>query len=220
MLANQHAHLALLSFNRSARVYHRQSKFRHHTIVLVQDLPLKHLEALFRIVGPADVHAGFVVFQVWSAGDDAIDRDVEWRAEEESDGRLYRERVNVSYPAAIATACDVTRERRVDVTIGEHDRAGFQRRNDVALGAVGEIGRVEQRERRRRKEVTFLRASCRILDEWRRVPLGEENGVTFCFEPLVEQGKLRGFTAAVGTFDDKKFARKSVFAVGDHRRRA
>src|SRR6185369_3300930 len=59
MLANQHAHLALLSFDRSAGIYHCQPKLRHHAIVFFQNLPLKDLKAVFRIVGPADVHAGF-----------------------------------------------------------------------------------------------------------------------------------------------------------------
>src|SRR5690349_10299525 len=134
MLANQHAHLALLSFDRSACVDHRQPKLRHHAIVLFEYPALKDLEALFRIVGPAEVHARLVIFQIGPGGYDAIDCDVEWRAEEESDGWFHCERIDVAHPVAIATASDVACEGRVDVTIREHDRAGFQGRNDVALG--------------------------------------------------------------------------------------
>ena len=77
---------------------------------------------------------------------------------------------------------------------------------------------MQQRERRGREQVTFLRASCRILNERRRVPLGEENGISFGLEPLVEQGELGGLAAAVGAFDDEEFAGELVLSVGDHRR--
>src|SRR5687767_530227 len=128
MLTDQHAHLALLTFNGPARVYHGQSKLGNHSIVLFENSTLEDLETLFPIVRPAEVQAGFVILQVWSAGDDAIDRDVERRSEKESHCRFDGKRVDVTDPAAIAAACDVARERRVDVTISEHDRAGFERR--------------------------------------------------------------------------------------------
>lgn len=165
MLTNQHAHFALLPFDGTACVYHRQSKFRNHAIVLFEDSSLEDLETFFRIVGPAEVQAGFVILEVWSAGNDAIDRDVEWGAEKESHCWFDGEVVDVADPAAIAAARDVAGERRVDVAIGEHDCACFERRNDVALGAIGEVSRVQQRERRGCEQVALLGPSCRILDE-------------------------------------------------------
>ena len=107
------------------------------------------------------------VREIGPAKAESIDRDVEWGAKEESHCRLHCKRINVSHPTPIAATRNVARKRRVDITIGEHDRACFQRRNDVALGAVGKIGGVQQRKRRGREQVTFLGAFCRILNERR-----------------------------------------------------
>src|SRR6185503_9030237 len=64
--------------------------------------------------------------------------------------------------------------------------------------------------------MTLLGPFCRILDQRRRVPLGEEHWVPFSFQPLIKQGQLGRLTAAVGAFDDKEFARKIVLAIGNH----
>src|SRR5687768_6334898 len=118
MWTNQHAHLALLSFNRATRVDHRQPKLRNHPVVLVENASLKDLKTLFRIIGPPEIQTGLVVFKVRSPGYDTIDRDVEWRAEEECYCRFHCERIDVSHPTAIAAARNVAGKRRVDVTVG------------------------------------------------------------------------------------------------------
>src|SRR5688500_5112299 len=161
MWTNQHAHLALLSFNRATRVDHRQSKLRNHAIILFEDAALKDFETLFRIIGPTEVHAGLVMLETWSTRNDTIDRDVQRRSEEESDGGFDGERINVTHPTTIATANDVASIRRVDVTIGEHDRAGFQRRSEVARGAVRTTSRVQPRKSRGRAQGTSLGAARR-----------------------------------------------------------
>src|ERR1044072_418684 len=143
VLADQQAHLALLPFDRTRRVYHSQPEFRNHSIVLFQDLSLEDSETFLWFIGPTEVHSCFVVFQVWSTRNDTVHGHVEWRSEEKSDRGFYCERVDFSNPCAIAATCDVAREGSVDITIREHDRAGLEWRNDVALGAIGKVCRVK-----------------------------------------------------------------------------
>src|ERR1041385_8177777 len=218
VLADQQTHLALLAFNRAARVNDCQPKLRDHAIVFFENPALKDLETLFGIVGPAEVHTGFVVLQIRSAGNDAIDRNVEWRSEKESHRRFDGKRVDISDPRAIAAAHHVARERGVDVAIGEHDCAGFERRNDVALGAIGKVGSVQPRAARGGEQGTLLGAFCRILDERRRVPLREKDRIAFGLQPLIKECELSRLTAAVSAFDDKEFAGILMVSIRDHRR--
>src|SRR6185436_213465 len=182
VLADQQTHLALLPLNRTRCVDHSQPEFRNHSIVFFQNLSLEDGETLLWLVGPTEVHSCFVVFQVWSGRNDAIHGHVKWRSEEESDGGFHCKGVDFSYPCAIAATCDVARERGVDITICEHDRAGFEWRNDVALSAIGEVCRMKQRERCGRKQVTLLCASCRGFDERGRVPFRKENRIALGFQ--------------------------------------
>src|SRR6185369_1457135 len=190
VLADQQTHLALLALDRTRRVDYSQPEFRNHSIVFFQNLSLEDGETLLWLVGPTEVHSCFVIFQVWSTRNDAIHGHVEWRSEEEGDRGFHCKRVDISDPRAIAATCDVARERGVDITICKHDRAGFEWRNDVALSAIGKVCRMKQRECRGRKQVTLLRAFCRVLDERRRVPFRKEDRITFGFQPLVKQCEL------------------------------
>src|SRR5918996_2508144 len=111
MWTNQHAHLALLSFNRAARVDHRQPKFRNHAIVLFEDAALKDFETVFRIVGPTEVHARLVMLEIWSTRNNTIDRDVQRRSEKKRNRGFDGERINVTHPTTIATAHDIASKR-------------------------------------------------------------------------------------------------------------
>src|ERR1700741_705813 len=144
VLADQQAHLALLSLNRTRRVDHSQPEFGNHSIVFFQDPSLKDGETFLGLVGPTEVHACFVILQVWSTRNDAIDGDVERCSEKEGDSRFNCKRIDLSDPGAIAATCDVACKSSVDISIGENDRAGFEWWNDVALGAVGKIRGVQQ----------------------------------------------------------------------------
>src|ERR1051325_11803757 len=118
VLADQQTHLALLAFNRAARVNDCQPKLRDHAIVFFENPALKDLETLFGIVGPAEVHTGFVVLQIRSAGNDAIDRNVEWRSEKESHRRFDGKRVEVYEQRGIGGARHVAGDRGGGVVSG------------------------------------------------------------------------------------------------------
>src|SRR5215510_13726728 len=117
MLTYQHAHLALLSFNRAACVYDSQAKFLHHAIVFFQDFSLKDRETLFRIVRPTEIHARFIVLEMGTPGYDTIYGNGKWRTKEESDGWFDRERIDVTHPFALAPARNVASKGRVNITV-------------------------------------------------------------------------------------------------------
>ena len=83
-----------------------------------------------------------------------------------------------------AFARDVPRKRRVRVTIGENDHAGFERRNDFIEQPIREVGGVQQAERHRCQRVLLLPGFRGGFDEGRRVPFGDEDAVPFGHQPL------------------------------------
>src|ERR1700730_2222016 len=83
MFANDFPHFMLLRFDGTGGINYCQPEFFDHAIVLTEDLSLEDRKALFRIVRPLHIETGFIVFQRRSAGQNAIDCHVEWRAKEE-----------------------------------------------------------------------------------------------------------------------------------------
>src|SRR5262245_48878125 len=140
---------SLLGFDRFRRVHHRESVLRHQTLVFLEDPRLEQLVRLRRVRVQAEIHAGLVELELRPARQDAAQRDFERRAEVERLRRHDREAIERAHPAWRHATHDVARERGVHVPIREHDRAGFQRRHDLALDAVGEVRRVNERERLR-----------------------------------------------------------------------
>ena len=76
---------------------------------------------------------------------------------------------------------------------------------------VGEIGRVNEAERRGRKELLLLAERCRALNERRRVPLAQEHGVVQRGQVPVQQLELCALAAPVNAFHHNKAAGKIVF---------
>ena len=52
-----------------------------HFVVLLEDAGLEEFETFGALVGEAEVHAGFVIFQFGAAAEDAVDGDFERGAE-------------------------------------------------------------------------------------------------------------------------------------------
>jgi len=121
--------------------------------------------------------------------------------------RLHGEGIQIPHPARIDAARDVAGERRVDVSVRQDGGPRLQVRDDPVGEPVGEVGRVQQAERRRRQEVLLLAALGRLPDEVRRVPLGKYNLMPARFEPLVQELDLRALAGAVDPFDDEQFSR-------------
>ena len=113
-------------------------------IVLLEDARLKELEAFRTLVGKAEIHAGFVVFQLGTVAEYALNRDVERSAEIESDVGDGSEAVKIAKPAMGAAAGSVASEGGVNVAIGEDKVVALEKRHDLALATVGKIGSVQQ----------------------------------------------------------------------------
>ena len=62
----------------------------------------------------------------------------------EGDSRLHREVVQVTAPTAIHAGRDVPRESGINIPVAKHHRARFEQRKDALLGAIGEIGGMNQ----------------------------------------------------------------------------
>ena len=85
----------------------------------------------------------------------------------------------------------------------------------MAFVAVGEIGRVNQTESRRREELALFAFGRGFLDEDGRIPLSEKDAVAFEFEPAFDEVDLGGFAGAIQTLDSDEFSRIIAF-LGDH----
>ena len=78
-------------------------------------------------------------------------------------------------PLRVGAHHRVPRERRVHVAVGDHDEAGAQRRDDLVLEPVGEVGGVEQAERRHVELVAGLRLVDGLGEQRRARPAGVDD---------------------------------------------
>src|SRR6202035_1539605 len=89
----------------------------HHFVVLLKDACLEEFETFGALVGEAEVHAGFVIFQFGATAEDAVDGDYEGSAEIEGDVGDGSEAVEVAEPAMGAATGSVAGEGGIDVAI-------------------------------------------------------------------------------------------------------
>src|SRR5581483_9278638 len=194
-------HLLLELIDRQSSVEDDKVVGFHHFVVLLEDTGLEETEAFGAVIGEAEIHAGFVVFQLGAAAEDAVNGDVEGRAEVEGDVRDRREAIEVAKPLRGAAARSVAGKRRVDIAVGENEIVALKERHDLTLAAVGEVGRVQERKGGRSKQTALFAAARCGFDEGRGVPLREMEAVAADFEPALEEIELRALAGAVGTFD-------------------
>ena len=79
--------------------------------------------------------------------------------------------------------------------------SGPERRQNLVLDAMPEIGRVEHRELFRAQDPDRLAALDQRLDQVRGVPLRRHDVVALGFQPGLEQLALRGLAGPVGTLE-------------------
>src|SRR5690349_20182893 len=133
------AHLPLLLRDGQSSIHNGQVKFINHCLIFIDDTLLELLKTFAGITAQAQVHPGFVVFELGTTREDTLQRDIQGDAEIECTRRLDGKLVEFAYPTLIHTTCHVSRERRIDVAVRQYDRSGFERRNDVMLSAIGKI---------------------------------------------------------------------------------
>ena len=201
----------LLRFDRLIGVHDQKIEFRAHRQVLLQDAALKDAEAFVRIGGEPQIHAGFEIFQLRPAIEDALQRDFQVGFEEKRQVRQRREIVNAAHPFGRAAAHDVARERGEDIAVAQHEVTGAQQRNQMPFITVGEIGRVDQAESGGREQFALFAFAGGGFDEFRRVPFAEEDFQPLQFQPAFKQINLRGFAGTIQPFDRDQAAGKIQF---------
>ena len=144
------------------------------------------------------------------AADQRLDVDLQV----EDHVRRDREAVQVAQPLPIDAAHAGARERREDVAIRQHDEAGLERRDDLLLEPVGEVGGVEQHEGQLVERVARLGELDRRLHQRRARPAGFDDAVALDLEPLAQQLNLRAAADAVGALDGDQLARDSRRSAG------
>jgi hypothetical protein len=135
----------------------------------------------------------------------------------EGDRRLHRESIQVPDPPVIDASRHVASKGGVDVSIGQYEGTGLERRDDVLFGAVGEVGGVNQAERHRRQHALLLAPPGHVTNERRRIPFAEKRPVPCRFQPFLEQGQLRALAGPVDALNDEETSRNAMLAIDLHR---
>ena len=208
---DQFAHDALLRFDALVGIHDDEIELGAHGQVLLEDAALENAKAFVRIGGEAHIHAGFEIFELRAAIQNALERDLQVRFEEKRHVRQRREIVNAAHPFRRATADGVARESGENVAIAQHDVAGAQQRNELPLVTVRKIGGMDQAESRGREQLALFAFAGGGFDEVRGIPLAEKNLQPLHFEPASQQVNLRGFPGAIEAFDRDQAAGKSQF---------
>ena len=177
-----------------------------HLVVVRQDSFLKNAKALRAVERNSQIHARFVIFQLGTAGDDAVHRHVQRRAKIKCNVRNRRETVEISQPVGRAAPGRIARERRVDIAVRQNQVAAVEKRHDLPLAAIGEIRGVQQRKCRRRQQPALFPAARGGLHQRRRIPFREMDAISADFQPALQQIELRALSRAVDSFDDDQCA--------------
>src|SRR5205823_3932609 len=165
-------------------------KFGAHGQILLQNSALKNSEAFVRIRRQPQVHPSFEIFQLRASIQNSIKRNLQARFKEKGQIGQGREVVNPPHPLGRAAANRIARIGGKNITVAKHEITSAQQWNQVALVAIGKIGRMNQAERRWRKQFPLFAFARGGLDDLRGVPLTEINLVPLQFEPAFEQINL------------------------------
>ncbi len=113
---------------------------------------------------------------------------------------------DIAGPNLVRAAHYGARDLGVDVTIGQHDESRAQRRNNLILQAIGEIGGVDQRVGDQVQGVALLGALQSFAGQGRARQAGVQHGVTTLLQPEAQFVHLRGTAHAVGALQDDQLA--------------
>src|SRR2546423_327671 len=72
------AHLLLLFFDGKRRIDDMKADLLSHSLVFIQDPPLKNPETFLHIAAQTQIHAGFVVLDGVAASENTSDRHIQW----------------------------------------------------------------------------------------------------------------------------------------------
>ena len=125
-------------------------------------------------------------------GEDPLDQFLGPHLQVEHGVGNERDPVQVAQPLLIHAADEIPGHQGVNVTIGQHHRACAQGRQDGVLELVGEVGRVEQRERGARENVALLGGFEFFADQRGAFETHLNGVVARGLQPLDESGDLGG----------------------------
>src|SRR5882724_12847982 len=133
------AHLFLQFVYRQSAVQNYKIIRLYHLVVAIQNARLKQPKTFRPVVGEPQVHARFVVFQLWPTAQDALYRHVQRRAKIERNVWYRRETIKVAQPFLRTTARSVTRKRGVNITVRQYQVVALQQRHDLPLATICKI---------------------------------------------------------------------------------
>src|SRR5687768_5727352 len=171
--ADQRANRLLLLVCIGRGVDHGEPELGGQCIVLLLDAALENSKALVDVTREIEVHSGLEPLELWPALEDAVERDLERKAEVQGEIRLAGKPVRVAQPGRVAPPYSIPGERRVNVAITEYDIPRSQHGQNLALVAVGEIGCMNEAERRRRQQLALLGLAGRALHQLTGIPFRE-----------------------------------------------
>src|SRR5437764_6768070 len=114
---------------------------------------------------------------------DALQRLVRADVKIDSEIRPDGEAINILNPGAVRATRQVTRQCRVDVAIGQHNRAALQRGYNIAFVYFREVGGVQDAQEHWIHLPLLFASLQRSLDEFGGLPLGEQYLVTLRPQP-------------------------------------
>ena len=134
--------------------------------------------------------------------------------EEEGDVGQDREIVHFADPFRGATADDIAGEGGEDVAVAQHEVAGLEQGEQLALVAIGEIGGVNEAEGGRGQEIHLLALAGGAFHQFGGIPLGKEHLELLHLHPAFEQIDLRGLAGTIESFDSDQSPGQSQFGDG------
>src|SRR6267142_5532765 len=122
------------------------------------DGPLVLHEAIEHIARKADIHPALPIVERHVLGEVPLNEFLGWHVEIKYSVRFKRNAVDVFEPRFVHAANHVARHQRVDVAIGEDNKASLQCRQNDVFELVGEVRSIKQAERRAAQNIAFLGA--------------------------------------------------------------
>ena len=180
----------------------------HHGIEGLDQAALVAHETLVHVRAEAQVHAALPVVERAAAQHHARYQRLHAGAQIVRGVRREGEPGHLFDPPAVFAAGDGARHDRVDVPVDKHHEARAQRRNNLVLQPVREVGGVKERHGDRAEGVAFLGHLDALARQRRARHAGVEHGVSFLLQPLAQEGDLRAAPHRVRAFDHDQLALK------------
>ena len=175
-----------------------------HEVLLNEVLVFE--KAVEHIAGKPQVHAAFPIVQRVVFGEGSADKLFRRNVEIKDGVRHQCDSIKIFDPVFFLPADDVAHHKRVNVSVGQHHKAGLQGGNNGVFGLVGKVGGVKQAHGSVAENVAFFRSLQFFADEAGTFQAHLNGAVSGGFQPLNEPLDLRGSARAVRSFDDDELA--------------